>query len=61
MNEKNPELCQEAERYFNSDSFQHLNSMSNTSENTTPTSTPLRSMSIATEALALQHSVIGRP
>ncbi|XP_055940681.1 golgin subfamily A member 3-like [Argiope bruennichi] len=61
INQNNPDICQEAERYFNSDAFQSssdLNSKNNMEENLSPTS-PLHSMSIASEALALQHSVIG--
>ncbi|GFS58879.1 hypothetical protein TNIN_387911 [Trichonephila inaurata madagascariensis] len=61
INQNNPDICQEAEKYFNSEVFpaaNDLSTMSNTQNNFSPTS-PLHSMSIASEALALQHSVIG--
>lgn len=61
INQNNPDICQEAEKYFNSETFpaaHDLSTMSQIQDNFSPTS-PLHSMSIASEALALQHSVIG--
>ncbi|GFU69701.1 golgin subfamily A member 3 [Trichonephila clavipes] len=60
INQNNPDICQEAEKYFNSEVFpaaNDLSTMSHAQNNFSPTS-PLHSMSIASEALALQHSVI---
>ncbi|CAL1274552.1 unnamed protein product [Larinioides sclopetarius] len=61
INQNNPDICHEVEKYFSSDAFQVSHDLSNKhhmEENLSPTS-PLHSMSIASEALALQHSVIG--
>ncbi|XP_054711245.1 golgin subfamily A member 3-like [Uloborus diversus] len=59
INKNNPEICQGAEKYFNPSSFNNsAQSMHPEYQNSTPSS-PLHSMSVATEALALQQSVIG--
>ncbi|GFS55701.1 golgin subfamily A member 3 [Nephila pilipes] len=61
INQNNPDICQEAEKYFNSEVFQAAHDLSTMSQvqNNFGTTSPLHSMSIASEALALQHSVIG--
>lgn len=61
INKNNPEIYQEAEKYLNIETFKKLKSahknMHSVQDNST--SSPLHSMSVASEALALQQSVIG--
>lgn len=62
INENNPEVYQEAEKYLHFEAMKKTtaqnSSMYSMQDDNSPAS-PLHSMSIASEALALQQSVIG--
>lgn len=62
INKNNPEIFQEAEKCLNSETLKKSavpENMYSIQDNNLPSS-PLHSMSVASEALALQQSVIGK-